>query len=235
MIDNRRVLAVVPARGGSKGVPGKNLREVGGMSLLRRTLDVAQASRHIDRIAVSSDDDGILGHASSVNGILTIKRPAELAEDGTAMAPVVDHVLSMHPADIVVLLQPTSPLRESTDIDGALERFVSSGADSLVSVCPTETSPYWTYRLDEGDRMHPLLPKQDVATRQELPKTYRVNGAVYVVDAAWFRTNHVFVGDNTVAYVMAPERSLDVDTEIDLVVAEALLAKRGTSGTPGDK
>jgi N-acylneuraminate cytidylyltransferase len=235
MIDNRRVLAVVPARGGSKGVPGKNLREVGGVSLLRRTLDAATASRYIDVVVVSSDDDGILRHASSVHGVLTVERPAELAEDGTAMAPVVDHVLSLHPADIVVLLQPTSPLRESADIDGALGRFASAGADSLVSVCTTETSPYWMYRLDGDDRMHPLLPKLDVATRQELPPTYRVNGAVYVVDAEWFRTNHVFVGEDTVAYVMAPERSLDVDTELDLVVAEALLARRGASGAPGDK
>ena len=127
MIDNRRVVAVVPARGGSKGVPGKNLREVAGVSLLHRALQTATACNYVDAVVVSSDDDAILQHAGLVPGVLTLLRPSELATDASSMAPVVDHVLSIHDADIVVLLQPTSPLREVHDIKGGLERFVAAG------------------------------------------------------------------------------------------------------------
>lgn len=223
MINDRRVLAVVPARGGSKGVPGKNLREVGGVSLLHRTLGVALSSRHVDLVVVSSDDSAILEHASMMQGVVTLRRPAELAGDDTAMAPVVEHALTAHPADIVVLLQPTSPLRETTDVDGALERFASAGAESLMSVCPAATSPYWMYRLGDGDRLQPILPKPEAATRQELPPTYQVNGAIYVVNSAWFRKHRVFANSETIAYVMPRERSIDVDSETDLLVAEALV------------
>lgn len=235
MLDDRRVLAVVPARGGSKGVPGKNLREVGGVSLLHRTLNVALASRHVDLVVVSSDDSAILDHASTMQGVVTLRRPAELAGDDTAMAPVVEHALTAHPADIVVLLQPTSPLRETNDVDGALERFVSSGAPSLVSVCPTMTSPYWMYLLDEDGRLQSILPKPDVATRQELPPTYQINGAVYVVESRWFREHRVFSDSETVAYVMPGERSIDVDSETDLIVAEALMARRESATPSNDK
>lgn len=235
MIDGRRVIAVVPARGGSKGVPGKNLREVAGTSLLHRTLKAATASRHVDVVVVSSDDNAILEHASQIDGVLTLRRPIELAGDDTAMAPVVEHVLTTHPADIIVLLQPTSPLRETADIDGALERFVTVGADSLVSVCPTATSPYWMYRLGEGDRLQSILPKPEVATRQELPHTYQINGAVYVVGSAWFRRHRVFSDGETIAYVMPRERSIDIDSETDLIVAEALVAQRDPAAPSNDK
>lgn len=235
MIDDRRVIAVVPARGGSKGVPGKNLREVGGVSLLHRTLRAAAASRHVDLVIVSSDDDAILEHASLIEGVITLKRPTELAGDDTAMAPVVEHALDAHPADVIVLLQPTSPLRETTDIDGALERFVSSGAHSLISVCPAATSPYWMYLLGEDGRLQSLLPKPNVATRQELPPTYQINGAVYVVESRWFREHRMFSDNETVAYVMPGERSIDVDSETDLMVAEALVARRESATPSNDK
>ena len=235
MIDDRRVIAVVPARGGSKGVPGKNLREVGGVSLLHRTLRAAAASRHVDLVVVSSDDDAILEHASLIEGVITLKRPTELAGDDTAMAPVVEHALDAHPADVIVLLQPTSPLRETTDIDGALERFVSSGAHSIVSVCPTATSPYWMYLLGEDGRLQTILPKPDVATRQELPPTYQINGAVYVVESRWFREHRMFSDNETVAYVMPGERSIDVDSETDLMVANALVARRESATASNDK
>lgn len=226
MIDNRRVVAIVPARGGSKGIPGKNLREVGGMSLLHRALHAAIACRYVDAVVVSSDDAAILEHASHVPGVIALQRPPDLASDASAMSPVVDHVLSTHPADIVVLLQPTSPLREVHDIDSAIEKFVAEGTNSLISVCPARTSPYWMYRLTNDDRLQTLLPKLDAATRQELPATFQVNGALYIVNASWFAKHHTFVDEQTVAYVMPAERSIDVDTPEDLIVAEALLAHR---------
>ena len=235
MIDNRRVLAVIPARGGSKGIPGKNLREVGGVSLLHRTIRAAMASRHVDLVVVSSDDNAILEHASLLQGVITLRRPADLAGDDTAMAPVVVHALDTHPADIVVLLQPTSPLRETNDIDDALERFVAAGADSLMSVCPTATSPFWMYRIGDDNRLESILPEQDATTRQQLPPTYQVNGAVYIVGSRWFREHRRFSDSETIAHVMPRERSIDVDTETDLLVAEALISKREPAAAPNDK
>jgi CMP-N,N'-diacetyllegionaminic acid synthase len=235
MIDDRHVLVVVPARGGSKGVPGKNLREIGGVSLLHRTIRSAMVSRYVDLVVVSSDDETILEHARLIDGVVALKRPSDLATDESAMWPVVEHALSENAADIVVLLQPTSPLRDTADIDGALEKFIANEANSLVSVCSARTSPYWMYRLSDDDLLQPVLAKPDVATRQELPPTYQVNGAVYIVDAEWFGDRHVFVDDETIAYVMPTSRSIDVDTEADLVVAEALLTWAEPLTTPTDK
>lgn len=235
MINNRRVIAVVPARGGSKGVPGKNLRIVGGQSLLHRTLLTARASKYLDGIIVSSDDDHILEHASQINDIEVLRRPADLATDESAMAPVVEHVLLFYPADIVVLLQPTSPLRQTTDIDGALEKLVTEEATSVVSVCPARTSPHWMYHLVDGDRLQALLPKPEVATRQELPQYFQVNGALYAVDVAWFSEHKSFVNNETVAFVMPGDRSIDVDTPEDLDIAEALLLRQRRTATSADK
>ena len=227
MINERRVVAVVPARGGSKGVPGKNLRKIDGVSLLHRTLLTANDSRYIDDVVVSSDDEAILQHAAMIDGVVCLHRPAALASDDSAMWPVIDHALtSTRTADIVVLLQPTSPLRETSDIDAALEKFVDSSTTSLMSVCPTRTSPFWMYRLLPNGRLAPILPKDDVATRQELPPTVQVNGALYIVDTTWFNVHHVFVDDETVAYVMPWERSIDVDSEEDLMLAELLITHR---------
>lgn len=235
MIDNRRVVAIVPARGGSKGIPGKNLREVAGVSLLHRALRTAKACHYIDAVVVSSDDQAILEHASQIEGVIALRRPSELASDASAMSPVVEHVLTSQPADAVVLLQPTSPLRDVHDIEVGLEKFVSANANSLVSVCPTRTSPYWMYRLSSDERLQPLLPKSDAATRQELPATYQVNGALYIVNASWFAEHHVFVDDHTVAYVMPADRSIDVDTPEDLIVAEALLTHQKSVAQSTDK
>jgi CMP-N-acetylneuraminic acid synthetase len=235
MINNRRVIAVVPARGGSKGVPGKNLRIVGGTSLLHRTLSVALASKYVDAVIASSDDDEILRHASMVDGVTALTRPADLASDTSAMAPVVEHVLHSHDADIVVLLQPTSPLRQTNDIDKGLEKFIAARASSLISVCPARTSPYWMYRIVDGDRIEPVLAKPEAATRQELPATFQVNGALYIVDVDWFTQHRIFVDDSTVAYVMPSERSIDVDSPEDLLVAEALLSGKDHLPASTDK
>ena len=224
MIGDKRVLAVVPARGGSKGIPGKNLRVVAGRSLLHRTIDQALASTTIDDVVVTSDDPEILRHASEITGVRTIERPDELAADDTAMWPVVMHALDHSTAcDVVVLLQPTSPLRLTSDIDGAVAMLAERKANSVMSVCEVATSPYWMFTIDNGGKLQRVLPKQSVATRQELPQCFEINGALYVVDSAWFRSSQLFVDDDTLAYVMPRERSVDVDTPEDLATAERLL------------
>jgi CMP-N,N'-diacetyllegionaminic acid synthase len=224
MIGNKRVLAVVPARGGSKGIPGKNLKEVVGRSLLHRTIDQALTANTVDEVVVTSDDQAILRHAMEVDGVRTIERPGDLAADDTAMWPVVLHALEHSaPCDVVVLLQPTSPLRLAADIDAAIALLEERGANSVMSVCEVATSPYWMFTIDSGDKLHRILPKQQAATRQELPRCYEINGALYVVNSSWFRTSRLFVDDDTLAYVMPRERSVDVDTPEDLATAERLL------------
>lgn len=227
MIDGLRVLAVVPARGGSKGIPGKNLAEVGGVPMLELAVRCARQSRHVDEVAVTSDDAAILARAGALPGVTVVRRPAELATDDVAMAPVVAHAVGeCAPCDVVVLLQPTSPLREPGDVDGALELLVSRGAGSVVSVAPVATSPWWMYVLDADGRMSPVLPKSTAATRQELPDVVAVNGAVYAVRTERFLAAPAFVDADTLAYPMPRERSIDVDTPADLAVARALASGR---------
>jgi len=224
MIGDKRVLAVVPARGGSKGIPGKNLKVLAGRSLLHRTIDQALATTTIDDVVVTSDDAETLRHASEVTGVRTVERPSELAADDTAMWPVVIHALDHSPAcDLVVLLQPTSPLRLPSDIDGAVSLLVTRDANSVMSVCEVATSPYWMFTIGGGDKLQRVLPKQPVATRQELPTCYEINGALYVVAVDWFRESRLFVDDDTLAYVMPQSRSVDIDTVEDFQLAEMRL------------
>ncbi|MFM8866939.1 MAG: cytidylyltransferase domain-containing protein [Ilumatobacteraceae bacterium] len=224
MIGDKRVLTVVPARGGSKGIPGKNLKVIAGRSLLHRTIDQALASNTIDDVVVTSDDPEILRHAGEIDGVRTIERPRELAADDTAMWPVVMHALDHSPAcDVVVLLQPTSPLRLPSDIDRAVTMLAERKANSVMSVCEVATSPYWMFTIDGSDKLQRILPKRPVATRQELPPCFEINGALYVVTVEWFRASQLFVDDDTLAYVMPRERSVDVDTPEDLATAERLL------------
>lgn len=227
MIAGLRVLAVVPARGGSKGIPGKNLAEVGGVPMLDLAVRCGRHSRHVDEVAVTSDDAAILDRASSLAGVTVVRRPEELATDDVAMAPVVAHAAAQcAPCDVIVLLQPTSPLREPADVDGALELLSSRGADSVVSVAPVATSPWWMYTVGDDGHMSPVLPKSSVATRQQLPDVVAVNGAVYAVRTAWFLGAAAFVDERTLAYPMPRERSIDVDTPADLAVARALATGR---------
>jgi N-acylneuraminate cytidylyltransferase len=217
VIGNKRVLAVIPARGGSKGLPGKNILPVAGRPLLDWTVCAARDSRSIDRTVLSSDDDLIIEAGRRLGCDVPFKRPPELATDSAGTVDVVLHALEMAPGyDVVVVLQPTSPLRTAQDIDVACARWAESGAPSCVSVSPVTQSPYWMYRMDSAQRLEPLLSEPSSASRrQDLPEVVALNGAIYVADAAWLRATRRFVTNNTVAYVMPPERALDIDTAAD--------------------
>ena len=216
MIGTRKVLGLIPARGGSKGLPGKNLLPVRGRPLIAWTAEAALAARHIDRVVVSSDDDAILA-AGRACGCETLRRPAALASDTATTIDVVVHALdSIGGHDVVVLLQPTSPLRTSDDIDAACERFAASGAPACVSVSLAEQSPYWMYRLGTGQTLEPIVDLPAEATRrQDLPAVYALNGAIYIADAGRLRAARAFVGADTIAYVMPASRSIDIDTAED--------------------
>lgn len=228
MLGSKKVLAVVAARGGSKGLPRKNVLDCAGKPLIAWTLEAARGSRFVDRAIVSSDDDEILAVARRCGGDVPFTRPAALAADDAPMDAVVAHALdAVGSYDICVLLQATSPLRTADDIDGALQKMAETSATSVVSVTSPTKSPYWMYTLDERETLNPLFPAfADAKRRQDLPAVFVLNGAVYAVDVAWFRQHRVFVDADTIAYRMPGERSVDVDTEMDLVLADALCRVR---------
>ena len=217
MIDGRKVLALIPARGGSKGLPGKNILPVGGRPLLAWSIDAAHAARSIDRVVLSSDDEAIMAAGRACGCEVPFRRPTTLATDTATSIDVVMHALDALPGyDVIVLLQPTSPLRSAADIDAACARLVASSAPSCVSVSLVQQSPYWMYRLGDRYRLSPIVEAPAGATRrQDLPEVYALNGAIYVADTVWLRDSRSFVGRDTVAYVMPAERSIDIDTATD--------------------
>lgn len=217
MIDGKRVLALVPARGESKGVPRKNLRQVGGKPLIAWTIEQALAVPGLDRIVVSSDDHEILSVAREWGADTPFVRPAELASDTTPGVDPVLHALEQLPGyDVVVLLQPTSPLRRPDDIAGCLRHTFASGAPACISVTIAEPSPCWMFRMDAATRLRPLLDEGPLPTRrQDLVPVYVINGAIYVAAVDWLRQHRTFVTPETVGFVMPPDRSLDLDTEED--------------------
>lgn len=219
-----KILAIIPARGGSKGVPRKNIRDLAGKPLIAWTIEEAKKSRYIDRLILSSEDDEIIEVAKQYGCEVPFKRPLELAQDDTPGIEPVLHAIEQCPGyDYVVLLQPTSPLRTAEDIDGCIEKLLNSDADFCVSVTEPEKSPYWMYTL-EGERMVPLLPQEElVVRRQDLPKVYALNGAVYVGKSSEVKKSKAFLTENTVAFEMVAEHSFDIDTELDFKICEVLI------------
>ena len=225
MIKGKSVLAIIPARGGSKGVPRKNIRPLAGKPLLAWTIEAAQKSAYIDRLILSSEDEEIIAVAKAWGCEAPFVRPAELARDETPGIDPVLHALDALPGyDYVVLLQPTSPLREASDIDACIARCVEGDAPACVSVSPPAQHPYWTYMIDSKDHLSPLF-ENTFNRRQDLPAVYALNGAIYVARTRDLRLTRDFLMPGTVAFVMPDARSLDIDSPADLTLAECLLER----------
>jgi N-acylneuraminate cytidylyltransferase len=230
LIDGLKVLGFVPARGGSKGLPRKNILDLAGRPLIGWTLAAAKGSAYLDRCVVSTDDEEIAQVARRLGGDVPFLRPAAIAGDDADTFDAVQHALEQIPGyDILVILQPTSPLRSADDIDAALEQLQRYQAPACVSVVEPAKSPYWSYRIDAEHRLRPLLdPKLARNRRQDLPASYVLNGAVYAARVDWLLQHRNWMGEHTVAHLMPPERSLDIDTAFDLEVASLYLqAPRG--------
>lgn len=232
MIAGKRVLGVIPARGGSKGVLRKNVRDVAGKPLIAWTIREAQESRIIDRLVLSSEDPRIIEIAVKWGCEVPFVRPAELARDETpGIEPFLHAIQGLPGYDIGVLLQPTSPLRKAEDIDGCIRRCVESGADACVSVSKPDKSPYWMFTLDGSGRMSPVIPSPVlIDRRQDLPEVFALNGAVYVAKCEWVLKSRTFIGPQTVAYSMPSERSADIDSETDLRWCGFVLSMRNGEG-----
>lgn len=224
MLNEKQVLAIIPARGGSKGVPRKNLRVVKGKSLLARTIECAQASPFIDKIIVSSEDEEIISAAKQAGADVPFVRPLALAQDETSGIEPVLHALTQLPYyDYLVVLQVTSPLRLSTDIDACLQLCVNKNAPACVSVYETDVNPHWMFTLKDNQVLTKLLANAMPARRQELPAAYALNGAVYVAKTDWFLQHKSFFSSETVGYVMPKDRSLDIDSEWDFHLLETYM------------
>ncbi|HWQ88254.1 acylneuraminate cytidylyltransferase family protein [Brevundimonas sp.] len=224
MIGGRSVLAVITARGGSKGLPRKNLAQFRGEPLIAWTIQAAQAANSIDRLILSSDDPEIIETARALGCEAPFQRAPELASDTAASVDVVLDAADRVPGyDIVVLLQPTSPLRTAGDIEATLTLMAEKGAPGAVSVSEAPCHPYLIFRRDAAGRLSPFVEKPaDIGwRRQDLPPAYRVNGAVYAADLAWLRAGRAMCkAGETAAYEMPVERSVDIDTLEDLRAAE---------------
>jgi N-acylneuraminate cytidylyltransferase len=211
------VLALITARGGSKGLPRKNVLLAGGKPLVAWTVYAALASKSVNRVVLSSDDDEIMTAAKVAGCDVPFRRPAELSTDHTSSMDVVDHALKELPGfDYIVLLQPTSPLRTSADIDAAFDIMRDHNAPACVSVTEVDQSPYWMYQLNAEARLVDVMkPLPDVYRRQDLPPVYTLNGAIYIAKIDWLLESRSFLGTNTVAYRMPKARSIDIDDALD--------------------
>ena len=226
MTGTANAIAVIPARGGSKGVPGKNLLEVAGTSLLARAVSCAHDAAAIDRVVVTTDDKRIAAAAREL-GVGVVDRPAELATDAAPTSPAVLHALDQVGSDheIVVLLQPPSPLRTGADVDAVVQRLADDRAlASITSVYEVgDTHPARMYRLADGV-LQPLDPDLERVRRQDLPPVYHRNGAIYATRVDALRASGELIVEPVAGYVMDARWTVNIDTPADLAVAELVVA-----------
>lgn len=216
--------ALIPARGGSKGIPRKNIKPIAGKPLIAWTIESALRSSLLDAVVVSTEDEEIAEVARRAGALVPFLRPAALAADDTpGLDPVLHAFEQLAQFDAVLLLQPTSPMRTTDDIDACLRLAADRGAPSVVSVSEPDAHPYWTYRIGNDGRLARLVDGAPVTRRQDLPLVGALNGALYFAERNWLLANGSLLGPETLAYMMTRERSVDLDTPLDWKIAELLL------------
>jgi len=228
-IKNKKIIAIIPARGGSKGIPRKNVKLLAGKPMIAYTVEAALKSKYLDRVIVSTEDKEI-AETSKKYGVEVIKRPKRLATDKAGLTDVISHVLDIlrrenYIPKLIILLQPTSPLRNTDDINRATELFLKDKAEFLISVCPAEHPPCWGFMI-KNKYLKPIFePKYLEMTRQDLPKSYMPNGAIYIFAPEVLSKYKSFHSNKTLPYIMPPERSVDIDNEMDFMLAELIINK----------
>jgi CMP-N,N'-diacetyllegionaminic acid synthase len=230
---SKSATAIITARGGSRGIPGKNIRPVAGKPLIAWTIEAAFAATLLDRVIVSTDSPEIADVARRYGAEAPFMRPADLAQDDTpGIEPVLHAALWLeenegYRPDLIMLLQPTSPLRIPEDIDRAIELIHEKSADAIVSVTPAEAHPYWMKQIDGSGRMTDFIKlDHPIDRRQDLPEVFVLNGAIYLARYEVLVEQKTFFTDNTFSLVMPAERSLDTDTPWDLYLADLILKDR---------
>lgn len=232
MIDGKSVLAIIPARGGSKGIPRKNIKDLCGKPLIAWTIEEALKSKYIDRTIVSTEDEEIAEISKKYGAEIPFLRPKELAEDDTPTVDVVIYLINWlersegYKYDYVCVLQCTSPFRNYLDIDKCLEKVEIVQMDGIVSICEVETNPYWT-NIFEGERLKYFIEEgRSLTRRQQLPEVYRYNGAIYIVRKEVLIKQKTLEPKNMTGYIMNRENSIDIDDMMDFKLAELLIKER---------
>lgn len=231
MYKKKRFLAIIPARSGSKGLRDKNIKELDGKPMLSYTIEAAIKSNIFDDIVVSTDSQVYADIAIEFGASVPFFRPDYLSTDEATTKDVVVHTLNElekmgNKYDYFIILQPTSPLRQSEDIIAAVELLFKKEADSIVSVCESEHSPLYMNTLDESLSLNGFIDKAIKTRRQELPKYFRLNGAIYLCDVDYYLKDGDLYGENCYAYIMDKRSSIDIDDNVDFIVAEILIFKK---------
>ena len=225
-----KIVALIPARGGSKGLPRKNIRLLGRYPLISYTITAALKCPEISSVIVSTEDSEIK-EISSQWGAKVVDRPAELAEDDTGTDLVVNHALDHlkdrgYDFDTLLLLQPTSPLRNEKHISESINIYRNSGAEALISVCEVEHTPFKFFNISDG-YLKPLFSESMLFKPSDLlPKTCRQNGAMYIISVREFKKKRSFFSKNTISYLMDTNSSIDIDNEYDFDMAELIISKQ---------
>ena len=228
MYNNKRIIGIIPARGGSKGLPGKNILIFSGKPLIAWSIEQAISSGILDTVIVNTEDKKIAQVARKYGAEIPFIRPKELAEDNVNLIDVILYILEKLISDgdlydVLVLLQPTSPLRTGEDIKNAIDIFFKKDAKAVVSVCEAEHIPLWTNILPPDGCMKDFIKCEIInRNRQDLPVYYRINGSIYVADTNFLRIEKTFYSEKTYAYIMPQERSIDIDTLLDFQIAQFL-------------
>ena len=229
MIDNKKVLAIIPARGGSKGIPRKNVKAISGKPMIQYTIEAAKDCEYIDKVIVSTEDEEIADISMRAGAIVPFSRPEELATDEAKIIDVVMHAVEFYVRkaehfDIIVLLQPTSPLRNAEDVTKALEYFIRKEQKSLVSVSEVSESPIFMRSFNKENELEKIVSEDGGVHGQDMKKYYRINGAIYINKVSELNPQTNF-NDNQMGYVLTKEHGIDVDEPQDLVVAEYYLSQ----------
>lgn len=224
MYQDKKIIAIIPARSGSKGLKDKNIKELNGKHLIGYTIDAAQNSGVFDNIFVSTDSEKYAEIAKKYGANVPFLRSSENSSDKAGSWDVVREVLTKldEKYDIVVLLQPTSPLRTSNHIKEALELFFAKKADTVCSVCETDHPMFWCNVLPENMSMKDFVNPEFDLPRQLLPKSYVLNGAIYICKTEKLGDLN-FYSDKSFAYIMDKNSSIDIDNKIDFILAECII------------
>jgi len=226
MLKVPKILALIPARGGSKGIPRKNIKLILGKPLIAYTIEAANKSKYIDKLVVSTEDEEIANVTMKL-GVQVIKRPAEFASDSSPMNPVMQHAVEWlektenYKPDLLLLLHVTSPLREAKHIDEALEKYFQGDYDSMMS---TIFLPVHRYEIDENDYLVPTQPRRN---RQQRTPTIIEDGAIYISEINLIKQGKI-VGDKLGYYKIEQAAAVDINEPIDFVIAEQLIISKGT-------
>jgi len=230
MINNKKILAIIPARGGSKRLPRKNILPLAGKPLIQWTIEAALNSKYLDTVMVSTDCSEIASISKSSGADIPFIRSAVLANDVASSIDVVLDTIFFYEAnseefDYIILLQPTSPLRTSQDIDSAIEMLIEKSASGIISVTECEHSPLWCNTLPDTLSFNDFISKDLMSKRsQDLATYYRLNGAIYLVESAHVKNfNNFFPRENVFSYIMDKSHSVDIDDEFDFQLAELLV------------